>query len=180
MSAKENGRRIMILVIVGAFVISTVGLSGLVLWDATRSKDDAAVSEELKQQLEEQQGENGMQGQQLEGYNPVANVNQLQVNDLTEGEGAEAKADSTVTAHYTGALAKTGVIFESSKDRGEPATFPLAQVIKGWQEGVPGMKEGGKRRLIIPAELAYGEQGSPPAIGPNEPLVFDIELVSVK
>jgi FKBP-type peptidyl-prolyl cis-trans isomerase len=121
-----------------------------------------------------------MQGKQLEGYTPVANVNQLQVNDLTEGEGAEAKADSTVTAHYTGALAKTGVIFESSKDRGEPATFPLAQVIKGWQEGVPGMKEGGKRRLIIPAELAYGEQGSPPAIGPNEPLVFDIELVSVK
>lgn len=62
MSAKENGRRIMILVIVAAFVISTVGLSGLVLWDATRSKDDAAVSEELKQQLEEQQGENSMQG----------------------------------------------------------------------------------------------------------------------
>jgi FKBP-type peptidyl-prolyl cis-trans isomerase len=81
--------------------------------------------------------------------------------------------------HYTGALASTGVIFESSKDGGKTATFGLGQVIKGWQDGVPGMKVGGKRRLVIPYADAYGEAGSPPSIPAKSDLVFDIELVAV-
>jgi FKBP-type peptidyl-prolyl cis-trans isomerase len=79
---------------------------------------------------------------------------------------------------YTGAVAATGTIFESSLDTGQPANFPLSGVIKGWQEGIPGMKEGGKRRLIIPADLAYGASGNG-TIPPNAALVFDVTLISV-
>ena len=120
-----------------------------------------------------------LKGSKLENFEPVVSVETLQVVDLKMGEGDVVAEGATVTAHYTGALAKDGTIFESSKDSGQPATFPLAQVIEGWQKGVPGMKVGGIRRLIIPAALGYGEMGSPPTIGPNEPLVFDIELVSI-
>lgn len=185
MSAKSHGQRVFILVIVVVFFLTSLGFSGMVVWDQLRNKDESAETSDLQKQLEEQlkQQENQegkLEGTKLEGYTPVEKVDALQSVDLTVGTGKEAAASSTVTAHYTGALAKDGTIFESSKDTGEPATFPLAQVIQGWQQGVPGMKEGGKRRLIIPASLAYGERGSPPKIGPNEPLVFDIELTAVQ
>lgn len=123
--------------------------------------------------------ENKLVGTKLVGFEPVASVDSLQKIDTVVGTGDEVKPGDTVTAHYTGALAKDGTIFDTSVDRGQPATFPLSGVIAGWQEGVPGMKVGGKRRLLIPAAQAYGEQGSPPSIGPNEPLVFDIELVKI-
>ena len=181
MSAKKHSQRIFIIVIVVAFLLSSIGFSGLVIWELTRDKNDSAdIQQQLQEQLDQQNQESNSEGKKLEDYKPVANVSELKIIDLKKGDGKEASKDSTVTAHYTGALAKDGSIFESSKDTGQPATFPLSQVIKGWQQGVPGMKEGGIRRLIIPAELAYGEQGSPPKIGPNEPLVFDIELISVK
>lgn len=181
MSAKKHSQRIFIIVIVVAFLLSSIGFSGLVIWELTRDKNDTAdIQQQLQEQLDQQNQESNSEGKKLEDYKPVASVSELKIIDLKKGNGKAAAKDSTVTAHYTGALAKDGTIFESSKDTGQPATFPLAQVIKGWQQGVPGMKEGGIRRLIIPADLAYGEQGSPPKIGPNEPLVFDIELVSVK
>lgn len=182
MSAKSKGQRVFIIVIVAAFLLSSIGFSGLVIWELSRPKQNSAdIQKQLEEQLAQQQKEGPkLEGAKLEGYKPVSNVSKLQIIDLKKGSGKTAAKDSTVTAHYTGALAKDGTIFESSKDSGEPATFPLAQVIKGWQQGVPGMKEGGTRRLIIPAELAYGEQGSPPKIGPNEPLVFDIELIAIK
>ncbi|MCA3006240.1 MAG: FKBP-type peptidyl-prolyl cis-trans isomerase [Planctomycetaceae bacterium] len=107
-------------------------------------------------------------------------VNALEITDLTVGEGAEAKPSSTVVAHYKGTLKSDGTEFDSSYSRGEPATFPLNGVIRGWQWGVPGMKVGGKRKLIIPWQMAYGEQGSPPKIGPRADLVFEIELKEVK
>lgn len=181
MSAKEKSRRIIILVIVGAFVVSSLGLSGLVIWDAVKGKDDQATSQEdIQKQLQEQQAQNSSAGKKLEGFTPIKSVDKLQIENTKEGDGKEATLDSEVTVHYTGALAKNGEIFESSKDTGKPATFPLKGVIEGWQEGVAGMKVGGKRRLVIPADLAYGEKGSPPKIGPNQPLVFDIELIDVK
>ena len=181
MSAKKHSQIIFFFVIVVGFLLSSIGFSGLVIWELTRDKNDSAdIQQQLQEQLDQQNQESNSEGKKLEDYKPVANVSELKIIDLKKGDGKEASKDSTVTAHYTGALAKDGSIFESSKDTGQPATFPLSQVIKGWQQGVPGMKEGGIRRLIIPAELAYGEQGSPPKIGPNEPLVFDIELISVK
>lgn len=122
-----------------------------------------------------------LEGTKLANFEPIAKIDSLQKIDEVVGTGAEAKADSTVTAHYTGAVAATGIIFQSSHDMGQPVDFPLNGVIKGWSEGVPGMKVGGKRRLLIPADLAYGAnppQGS--GIPANADLVFDIELTAVK
>jgi peptidylprolyl isomerase len=97
------------------------------------------------------------------------------------GDGKEAKAGDTVEVHYTGTLT-SGKKFDSSRDRGKPFSFPLGKgkVIKGWDEGVAGMKEGGKRKLIIPPELAYGKDGIEDVIPPNATLIFEVELVKVK
>jgi len=103
----------------------------------------------------------------------------LQYVDLKEGKGKVVSKGATVTVHYTGRLV-SGKKFDSSRDRGEPATFPLSGVIKGWQEGIPGMKVGGKRKLIIPSALAYGEAGFSNVIPPNATLVFHIEVLEVK
>lgn len=100
----------------------------------------------------------------------------LVIQDIHEGDGAEAKEGATVTVQYVGVSWSTGKEFDSSWDRGEPATFPLENVIEGWQQGIPGMKEAGRRRLIIPPDLAYGSN-PPPGIAPNETLVFVIDLI---
>lgn len=102
----------------------------------------------------------------------------LQYKVLKEGSGKQATPDSTVTVHYTGKTID-GNIFDSSVQRGEPATFPLSQVIKGWTEGVSLMKEGSKFEFYIPAELAYANQERP-GIPANSALVFEVELLSVK
>jgi FKBP-type peptidyl-prolyl cis-trans isomerase FkpA len=105
----------------------------------------------------------------------------LEVWDVKEGKGDAVKPGATVVIHYTGWLTDDEATkFDSSLDRGEPITFPLKGVIKGWQEGVPGMKPGGVRRLKIPAALAYGEKGAGDDIPPNATLVFEIELIEVK
>jgi peptidylprolyl isomerase len=107
---------------------------------------------------------------------------QLVVKELEEGTGAEAKAGDEVTVQYVGVDYKSGKEFDSSWSRHEPFAFQLGvgQVIPGWDQGIEGMKVGGRRELIIPPELAYGEAGSPPAIGPNETLVFVVDLLAVK
>ena len=95
-----------------------------------------------------------------------------------EGEGAQPGAEDEVTVHYTGQLLD-GTVFDSSVNRGEPATFPLNRVIPGWTEGVQLMKEGAKYRFFIPSDLAYGAQGVPNAIPPHSTLIFDVELIKV-
>lgn len=102
----------------------------------------------------------------------------LQIIDVTVGDGDEAVAGGTVTVHYTLWL-EDGTQVESSVG-GDPVTFELTGLIAAWQEGIPGMKADGKRRLIVPPELGYGEAGSPPNIPPNATLVFDIELLGVQ
>ncbi len=106
---------------------------------------------------------------------------QLEEKELVEGTGAEAKAGDEVTVQYVGVGYESGKEFDASWDRGEPFTFPLGAgaVIKGWDQGVAGMKVGGRRELIIPPNLAYGPAGSPPVIGPNETLIFVVDLVAV-
>ena len=103
----------------------------------------------------------------------------LQYQVLQEGTGARPGPNDRVTVHYTGTTLK-GEKFDSSYDRGTPATFPVGGVIPGWTEAMQLMKAGSKYKLFIPAELAYGENGSGPAIGPNSVLVFDVELISVE
>jgi peptidylprolyl isomerase len=105
----------------------------------------------------------------------------LESKDLVVGTGAEAKAGDTVKVQYVGVDYKTGKEFDSSWSRNQPFTFQLGggQVIPGWDQGVVGMKVGGRRELIIPSNLAYGPQGSPPTIGPNATLVFVIDLLAV-
>lgn len=102
----------------------------------------------------------------------------LQYKIIKSGTGKQPTADGSVTAHYRGALIN-GDEFDSSYQRGEPATFSTKQVIPGWREILPMMHEGDKWQVFIPAELAYGEQGAGGKIGPNETLVFDIELIKV-
>jgi peptidylprolyl isomerase len=105
----------------------------------------------------------------------------LVVKDIVKGTGKTAKAGDTVTVQYVGVDHKTGEQFDASWDRGEPFQFQLGaqQVIPGWDQGVAGMKVGGRRELIIPPDLAYGPQGQPPAIAPNATLVFVVDLKDV-
>ena len=108
--------------------------------------------------------------------NPPATLTKT---DIFEGDGKEAVATSTLEVHYTLMAWSTGVLVESSWDSGQTATFPLSGVIAGWQKGIPGMKEGGRRLLVIPSELGYGSVGNGPNIGPNETLIFVVDLISV-
>ena len=107
---------------------------------------------------------------------------ELEVKEIVEGTGAEAKAGDEVTVQYVGVGYESEKEFDSSWSRNEPFSFGLGagQVIPGWDQGVEGMKVGGRRELIIPPELAYGEAGSPPVIGKNETLIFVIDLLAVK
>ncbi len=156
------------------FLVTSLGFSGLVIWQMIHSKNDQPAQTQSK--------EGQLQGTKLNNFTPVAKVDQLQKIDIKEGTAEEVKAGASVTAHYTGAVAATGIIFQSSHDgQNQPVPFSLDSVIEGWTQGVPGMKVGGTRRLLIPAAQAYG--GSPPpgsGIPANADLVFDIELVSVQ
>lgn len=102
----------------------------------------------------------------------------LQKQDIIVGTGAEVLATSTLTVQYTLMTWSKGAIVESSWSSGQPATFPLANVIAGWQQGLPGAKVGGRRLLVIPADLGYGPNGSGP-IGPNEVLIFVVDIIAV-
>jgi FKBP-type peptidyl-prolyl cis-trans isomerase len=105
----------------------------------------------------------------------------LQIDELEVGTGKEAKAGAMVSVHYVGTLTD-GSKFDSSRDRGRPFSFPLGagRVIQGWDQGVAGMKVGGKRKLTIPPELGYGARGFPPVIPANATLVFEVELLDVQ
>ncbi len=185
-SSTKPHQRVFIILMAVVFLVTTVATSGFIVYSLInegKNKDSAsseAADQLSKQDINSKEGDR-MQGTKLKDFKPVDNVTALQKLDLKTGNGEEVKPGATVTAHYTGAVASTGIIFQSSHDSGSPIPFSLDGVIKGWTEGVPGMKVGGTRRLIIPADLAYGV--SPPAgsgIPANAALVFDIELTEVK
>ena len=107
---------------------------------------------------------------------------ELEIVDLTEGEGTEAAPGRTAVVHYVGVAFSTGEEFDDSWNRGEPFAFPLGagQVIAGWDRGVVGMKVGGRRRLVIPPDLGYGDRGAGSAIAPGETLIFVVDLLDVR
>ena len=156
------------------FVISGVGISAAIFWQFTRQNEQ---SQNESQDL--------LGGKPLTGFTPIAKVDSLQKIDQKVGDGAEAKAGSTVTVLYTGAVAATGLVFDSSSDTGQPAKFVLKGgpegLIQGWIDGLPGMKVGGQRRLLIPASQAFGANPPPTSgIPANADLVFDITLLAVQ
>ncbi len=120
------------------------------------------------------------EGTKLHDFEPrSATVQELEITDVAVGTGEEVKPGATITAHYTGALVKNGIIFQSSFDAGNPISFGLDQVIAGWTKGVPGMRVGGTRRLVIPADMAYGSNSPAKNIPANSDLVFDIDLIAI-
>lgn len=171
--------RIFALVIALAFLLTTVGVSVALIWELVQEGRNKPQSPQTAQQetAQPQDNKNKLQGKKMEGFEPMAKIDALQAVDLKPGTGGEVKAGDTVTVDYTGAVAATGTVFQSSLDTGQPVTFGLDQVIPGWKEGMVGMKVDGKRRLLIPAAKAYGE--NPPegsSIPKNADLVFDITL----
>lgn len=123
----------------------------------------------------------GVGGSMAEGNQEVTTPSGLKYVDQVVGTGEVAVAGKTVNVHYTGWL-ENGKKFDSSVDRGQPFSFPLGagRVIKGWDEGVQGMKIGGKRKLTIPSDLGYGSRGAGGVIPPNATLIFDVELLGVR
>jgi len=121
-----------------------------------------------------------MQKPEIEFFDPEPPTD-LVVSDITEGEGAEATAGSTVSVHYVGVAHSTGEEFDASYNRGTPLQFRLGagQVIAGWDNGVQGMKVGGRRQLVIPPHLGYGDRGAGGVIKPGETLIFVVDLLGV-
>lgn len=120
------------------------------------------------------------QGTKLYKFEPRDKVDELEFVDTDIGTGKVADATATITVHYTGALAKNGIVFQSTHDAGKAASFTLDEVIEGWKIGIPGMKAGGSRRIVIPARFAYGTESPTKNIPANSDLVFDIDLISVR
>ena len=163
------------LVTSSAFVIVTI-ISAM----TQNNNTNDSSSKEKAQQTQQQTPKNKLEGTKLSGFTPVAKVSSLQETDIKKGTGATVKPGDSITVDYTGAIADTGVIFQSTKDFGQPASFSLSGVIAGWSQGIPGMKVGGTRRLLIPAALAYADkppQGS--NIPPNANLVFDVTVEKI-
>lgn len=156
------------------FFATSLGLSFAVIWQLYKDGH-----QESNKQTSSTASSNKLQGTKLANFTPVAKVDSLQKIDTQPGTGSEVKAGETVTVEYTGALASNGVIFQSSKDTADKAIkISLDGVIEGWKEGIPGMKVGGTRRLLIPAAQAYGAtaQNGIPA---NSDLVFDVTLDAI-
>lgn len=169
----EKAQRAGILLITFIFIVFILGVTVYSFIDNKRTQDQINASSTATQ-------EGKLKGTQLQNFEPIANVDELKTITIQPGEGdAVVKESDTVTVHYTGALASSGKVFESSLDSGQPATFPLSGVIAGWTQGIPGMKVGETRRLIIPSSLAYGEAGSGSEISPNADLVFDVTLLKI-
>jgi FKBP-type peptidyl-prolyl cis-trans isomerase len=178
--ANTNGQRVAAFLLALLFLLTTVGAAGYVIYQLNAEEAGLVTdSTDSTQTEEEPVQEDSIVGQTIDNYNPPYEITELRYEDSVVGDGDTVLAGDTVTIHYTGALASDGTIFDSSIG-GEPATFPLDNLIVGWQEGIPGMKVGGTRRLYIPAALGYGEAGSGSAIPPNSDLIFDIELFNTQ
>lgn len=175
----DKVQRVILITIAVLFLgTSIIGGGFLLFGNESQSGNGARCSLKPGAMSQSQEGKT-LAGTKLANFTPTNNIDLLRCEDLKVGTGAEVKAESTIVAHYIGAVASTGVIFQSSLDgQGQPFTTTLDQVIPGWRTGLQGMKAGGERRLYIPAQYAYGPyppEGS--GIPPNADLVFDVAVL---
>jgi len=174
--------RIFAFVMAMAFLITTVGVSASVIWQIVQDNkkaDTATQDATVDSSTQSKKEGTKLEGTTLGDFSPVAKVDSVSFTDSKVGDGVEIKKGDTITFDYTGALAANGKIFQSSLDTGQPITYSLDQLIPGWQEGIPGMKVGGTRRLMIPAAQGYGS-AEQPGIPANSDLVFDITVHAKK
>lgn len=184
--ATRKSQRIGIWIIAFVMLFGTLGAFLLPILANDNISKEAAEQQKIIDQIRKQQEEGVANGPQpLEGYAAStfdsAEVSELVVEDITVGDGQEVTPESTIKANYFGWTAD-GKIFDSTNRNGttNPIEFPLSGVITGWTEGLTGAKVGSVRKLTIPADKAYGEAGSPPSIGPNQPLMFIVQITAVK
>ncbi|HET9411876.1 MAG TPA: FKBP-type peptidyl-prolyl cis-trans isomerase [Candidatus Saccharimonadales bacterium] len=169
----KKSTRAIILIIVFVMTVGFVGSYFIMIINQDQNKDPQT------QALEKASAD----AQKKQKIDPTAfkvegKVDKLTITDSKVGTGPAVQPGDTVQVHYKGTIAQTGAKFDSSYENGEPISFSLAQVIPGWQQGIPGMQVGGQRRLVIPAALAYGTEGSI-GIPPNTDLVFEVELLAI-
>lgn len=188
----KTGTRVVSFIMAAVFLASSLAVSlGVILLIRQDNKQKQAEEQQLQatqkaasptSNTATNNGGTKLQGTPLPEFTPTTTgATQTSAIDLKVGDGDTVDENTEVTVHYTGAVASTGTIFQSSKDNGKPFTTKLDQVIKGWKDGILGMKVGGTRRITIPAADAYGPnppQGS--GIPANSDLIFDIDLLSVK
>lgn len=191
------GKRAAAMILALLFLFTAVGFSAAIVWQIRQDSKNEEATKALSNSLQNSgpacdnqaidaaanltaKGGAKFKGAKLGSFTPVGSIPTLTCIDAVVGTGVEAKAGSTITANYTGAVAKDGVIFESSIDGGQPfsAQLDVSRLIAGWVQGIAGMKAGGIRRLMIPSSLAYGTTGNA-GIPPNTDLVFDIQLLGV-
>lgn len=177
----------LIIALCAALAIAVAGCGGSDSSSDSSASTEASASTESSEAAEKS-GDESETTTKKEKTKPKVTVpkglspNKFAYNDLEEGTGATAKAGDKVTVQYVGVGYDSEEEFDSSWSRNEPFSFTLGagEVIKGWDKGVEGMKVGGRRELLIPGPLAYGAAGSPPSIGPNETLIFTIDLLAVE
>lgn len=174
--ATQNFQRITIWAITIALAVGSLGYYFMII---LLNNQQPPVSESKSQVQAAQDNKPIPLTTDTTAYKVDGKVNKLQAFDLKVGDGAEVKVGDTIKAHYKGTIAQTGQKFDSSYDRGEPIDISLGSVIPGWQQAIPGMKVGGKRRLVIPANLAYGDKAAGP-IPANSDLVFEVEVLDTK
>lgn len=179
MATKKRTRAFMGL-LAGLFLFTSSALTIAVIYQAAHSNNasDAAATQAQQQAQQQQQAQTQKQTK-LPGFTPTSTpLTKLQIMDIKKGTGATVQPGDTVTADYTGALMKTGVVFDASSEHGGAQPISLSQVIAGWSQGIPGMKVGGTRRLLIPAELAYGSKAQQ-GIPADSDLVFNVTVTKI-
>lgn len=204
--ATSTGQRVVAFFLAGLFLMSTLGATGYVIWQINQEEggivNETAEQKAAAEALKTQQATEEAQQSEDPNYDPNAcgrgtfaavepraipttvknqgAISELQTVDVKVGDGEEVQPGDCVAALYYGTLATTGAKFDGNYDTGAPIEFSLDRVIRGWTEGIPGMKVGGVRRLLIPADKGYGAQGSGDSIPPNSDLIFEVEIVSTK
>jgi peptidylprolyl isomerase len=179
--------RIGLFLIALLFLVTTVGFSAAVIWQAGQQDKQSQQQTDLQKALDEQQNGcaiNTSPGEVMpvpEVYKPEGDVTELSIVNLKDGSGDPVKSGDCLQVKYMGSLAKDGKVFDQNFDKPVLLKFKLGggQVIQGWDEGLVGMKVGGERRIVIPSDQAYGDKGTGSSIPPNSDLVFDVLLVKV-